>query len=49
MDFASARAKWPTELASEHIHILEMHAVLNTLIAFVDELKNKAVRLLCDN
>ncbi len=49
MDFESTRAKWPLELQSEHIHILEMHAVLNTLTAFTMDLSNKAVRLLYDN
>lgn len=34
---------------AEYIHILEMHAPLNTLTMFQEHLHHKVVRLLCDN
>ena len=34
---------------AEYIHVLEMHAVLNTLTMFQEHLHHKVVHLLCDN
>ena len=34
---------------ADYIHVLEMHAVLNTLTMFQEHLHHKVVRLLCDN
>ena len=34
---------------AEYIHVLEVHAVLNTLTMFQEHLHHKVVRLLCDN
>ena len=34
---------------ADYIHVLEMHAVLNTLTMFQEHLHRKVVHLICDN
>jgi ribonuclease HI len=45
----SGRGVWAPAEQQEHIHLLEIKAILNALNLFKDKLANKCIRLWCDN